>query len=86
MPKREDERNLRLHGKHPAYCTCTVCTDRFLKRKGIKKSGKGVAREKVKPHPQNCQCATCNLLSSVGELPDLPRPKRGLLNRLFRKG
>ena len=35
---------------------------------------------------RHCQCATCNLLSSVGQLPDLPRPKRGLLNRLFRKG
>ena len=86
MPKREDERNLGLSSQHPAYCTCTACTDRFLKRKGIKKSGKGGAREKVKSHPRSCQCATCNLLSSVGELPDLPGPKRGLLNRLFRKG
>ncbi|MFQ6025922.1 MAG: hypothetical protein ACE5Q6_00245 [Dehalococcoidia bacterium] len=85
MPKREDERNLSLSGKHPVYCTCSACTDRFLKRKGIK-SSKGVAREKVKSHPQDCRCATCSLLGSVGDLPELPRRKRSLLDWLLGRG
>ena len=85
MPKREDERNYNRSGKHPAYCTCTECTERFLKRQKVK-PGRGAAREKVKPHPRDCRCATCQLLGSVGDLPELPRRKKGLLGWLFRRG
>ncbi|MCH8745227.1 MAG: hypothetical protein IIB31_06230 [Chloroflexi bacterium] len=76
MPKREDERQIRLSGKHPVYCTCTQCTERFLnKRSGI--PGKGFLQrlfkkskvEPVKLHPADCTCATCDLLRSVNTLP-----------------
>jgi hypothetical protein len=73
MPRREDERRIDPSGKHPEYCTCTRCTERFLRKKGIargkvRKKGffGGSGGEKVKPHQADCSCATCNLLRSVG--------------------
>lgn len=96
IPKREDERNLNMSGRHPAYCTCQGCTDKFLKRNKIKPGRRArAAPERVKPHPANCACATCRLLSSVGDLPALERReererkerrKGGLLSRLLRRG
>ena len=86
IPKREDERNLNLAGKHPAYCTCHDCTARFLKKRKIKPARPGQVRaEKVKVHPADCGCATCLLLGSVGELPPLPERKAGLFKRLLGK-
>ena len=73
MPRREDERYANLTGKHPAYCTCVQCTDKFLKKKGIR--GKKSLFQRLlrgdhqKQHPANCSCATCNLLRSVADLP-----------------
>jgi len=76
MPKREDERHAGLTGKHPVYCTCTQCTEKFLRQKGIRPGRSLIAKlvgrtggEKVKAHPPGCACATCNLLRSVGDLP-----------------
>jgi hypothetical protein len=104
MPRREDERRIDPSGKHPEYCTCARCTESFLRKKGIgrgkgKKKGPsgGSGGEKVKPHPANCSCATCNLLRSVGGGPSSPleigdsvegkgptnRPKKGLLRRFL---
>ena len=73
MPRREDERYANLIGRHPAYCTCTECTEKFLKKKGIR--GKKSLLQRLKRgnqnrrHPANCGCATCNLLRSVADLP-----------------
>jgi hypothetical protein len=103
MPRREDERRIDPSGKHPEYCTCARCTERFLRKKGIargkvRKKGffGGSGGEKVKPHPADCSCATCNLLRSVGGPPasnagnrraesGTPdgRPRKGLLRRLL---
>ena len=73
MPRREDERYANLTGKHPIYCTCVQCTDKFLKKKGIrgKKSlfQRLLAGKQNRRHPANCGCATCNLLRSVADLP-----------------
>jgi hypothetical protein len=89
VPKREDERQLSLSGRHPVYCTCTECTDRLLNKKNIKSKKaswkKLFGGEKVKPHPANCSCATCNLLRSVDGLQPIGKPKSGLLRRLFGK-
>ena len=86
IPRREDERNLNLAGKHPAYCTCLNCTDKFLKERKIKPSRRaGVSPEKVKPHPKFCGCATCKLLGSVEGFPPLPGQKGGFFKRLLRK-
>ncbi len=74
------------------YCTCTQCTERFLQKRGIKpgnsskKIPSGKARgEKVKAHPVDCTCATCNLLRSVDGLPPATERKLGLLPRLLRR-
>lgn len=86
IPKREDERNLRLAGKHPAYCTCQGCTDAFLKKRKIKPARRGaVAPERVESHPRDCKCSTCQLLGSVGNLPPLNRGRTGFLKRLLGK-
>ena len=90
MPKREDETRQSLSGKHPVYCTCTRCTERFLQKKGIKPGSASkkdllgkAGREKVRAHPDGCACATCSLLRSVGNLPPLENRKPGLLQRLL---
>ena len=75
-----------MSGDHPAYCTCQNCTDKFLKKNKIKPGRRArAAPEKVRPHPAGCDCATCRLLGSVGDLPRLEREKKGLLGRLFGK-
>ncbi len=89
MPRREDERRFNLSKKHPEACTCRDCTDRFLKKKGIKpglaRKGKQRPAEPVKRHPPNCSCASCSLLGSL----DLSTVKEGgaggFLKRLFGK-
>ena len=89
MPKREDETRQSLFGKHPVYCTCTQCTERFLQKKGIK-PGKVAKKpfgktggEKVMAHPADCTCATCSLLRSVDNLLPVEKRKAGLLQRLL---
>ena len=89
MPRREDERRLNLSKTHPEACTCRDCTDRFLKKKGIKpnwlQKRKARTAESVKRHPADCQCSSCSLISSV-DLSSVPdREKGGLLKRLFGK-
>ncbi len=73
MPRREDERYANLTGKHPVYCTCVQCTDKFLRKKGIRGKKPLFQRllkgNKNRRHPANCSCATCNLLRSVADLP-----------------
>ncbi len=73
MPRREDERYTNLTGKHPVYCTCVQCTDKFLKKKGIRGKKSLIRRllggNQKRRHPANCSCATCNLLRSVADLP-----------------
>ncbi len=87
MPRREDERRLNLSKRHPEACTCQDCTDKFLKKKGLKtgrpagKKTKGM--EMVKRHPANCECASCSLLKSV-DVP-LTQEKGGLLRKIFGK-
>ena len=85
MPRREDERYRNLSGKHPEACTCQDCTDKFLKKKGIKPGraldGKRRPAEKVKRHPAGCSCASCSLLSSV----DLPQTKPRGAGEFFKK-
>jgi hypothetical protein len=89
MPRREDERRLNLSKKHPEACTCRDCTDRFLKKKGVKpnrlQKRKPLAAEPVKRHPADCQCASCSLISSVDLFSVPDRGKGGLLKRLFGK-
>ena len=90
MPKREDERLLNLAGRHPAACTCQDCTDRFLKGKKIKpqrnnRKNSSAAGEKVAKHPVDCSCASCGLLRTFEDLPQLDRGPGGFLKRLFRK-
>ena len=69
MPRREDERWLILSKKHPKACTCQDCTDKFLKKMEIKAPGyakfKMRGKDRVKPHPVDCACASCMLLKSV---------------------
>ena len=90
MPRREDERHLNIAGKHPEACTCKECTDKFLKKRGINtnKLPKGKARveDKVKRHPRDCSCASCNLLKSVDFVPLDGRDKPSFFKRLFGKG
>ena len=92
MPKREDERRLNLSGRHPEACTCQDCTDRFLKSKKIKPGrgrlrvglgNKKVSAEKVAKHPVDCDCASCVLLGSLENLPQLDSRPKGFLKRLF---
>jgi hypothetical protein len=88
MPRREDERFQNLAGRHPAACTCQDCTDGFLKSKKIepnrnRSGGKPVAAEKVAKHPVDCDCASCVLLGSLENLPQLDRRPGGFLKRLF---
>jgi hypothetical protein len=97
VPRREDERYANLTGRHPAYCTCVQCTDKFLKKKGIrgKKSlfQRLLAGNHQKRHPANCSCATCNLLRSVAAFPaeappankTVTKPGGGLFSKLFGK-
>ena len=89
MPRREDERRLNLSKKHPEACTCRACTDRFLKKKGIKPNRLQKRRlrpaESVTRHPADCQCASCSLISSVDISQVRERGKGGLLKRLFGK-
>ena len=90
MPRREDERLENLAGRHPAACTCQDCADRFLKSKKIKPGrnrlgGKRVAAEKVAKHPADCDCASCVLLGSLENLPQLDRRPGGFLKKLFGK-
>lgn len=97
MPRREDERYTNLTGKHPVYCTCTQCTDKFLRKRGI--GGKKplfqrlLKGNKNRRHPANCSCATCNLLRSVADLSSeapptnktVTKPSGGLFSKLFGK-
>ena len=85
MPKREDERLLNLAGRHPAACTCQDCTDRFLKGKKIKpKRSRRAGGERVAKHPLDCTCASCGLLRTLEDLPQLDRGPVGFLKKLFR--
>lgn len=79
MPRREDERRLNLSAKHPAACTCKACSEKFanklaaqneklaqkLLRKLSKKKKKAGVLEVVKPHPPDCDCASCAILGSI---------------------
>ncbi|MDA1127190.1 MAG: hypothetical protein O2913_00635 [Chloroflexi bacterium] len=90
MPKREDERQRNLRGRHVEACTCQDCTDRFLKKKKITPSRNkpGITRtggEKIAKHPRDCECASCALLRTMGNLPQLDKGPGGFLKRLFRK-
>jgi hypothetical protein len=90
MPKREDERLLNLAGRHPAACTCRDCTDRFLKANKIKPqrnwSGKNKSvAEKIAKHPVDCGCASCVLLGSLENLPQLDRGPKGFFKRSIGK-
>jgi hypothetical protein len=42
-----------------------------------------VAAEKVAKHPVDCDCASCVLLGSLENLPQLDRRPGGFLKRLF---
>jgi len=85
MPRREDERLQNLAGHHPAACTCQDCTDRFLKNKKIKpaRNSKRAVGDKIANHSANCTCASCVLLGSLENLPQLEQGTKGLLKRLF---
>lgn len=69
MPRREDERWRNLTGRHPKACTCQACTDKFLRKTGIKASGEAAAKprgkDRAKRHPVDCKCASCSLLKSM---------------------
>jgi hypothetical protein len=91
MPRREDERQRNMSGRHVEACTCQDCTDRFLKKKKITPSrnrpgNQGAGDEKVAKHPKDCNCASCGLLRTMENLPQLDRGPGGFLKRLFRKG
>ena len=94
MPRREDERIQNISGRHPAACTCQDCTDRFLKKKKIKPGmnqlgsmlgNTGAPAEKVAKHLADCTCASCVLLGSLENLPQLEQKPGGFLKRLFGK-
>jgi hypothetical protein len=94
MPRREDERIQNISGRHPAACTCQDCTDRFLKKKKIKPGmnqlgsmlgNTGAPAEKVATHLADCTCASCVLLGSLENLPQLEQKHGGFLKRLFGK-
>jgi hypothetical protein len=85
MPRREDERQRNMSGRHVEACTCQDCTDRFLKAKKIKpQRNRRAGGEKVAKHPPGCTCASCGLLRTMENLPRLDRGPRGFLKRLFR--
>ena len=85
MPRREDERLQNLAGRHPAACTCQDCTERFLKSKKTKpaRNSKRAVGEKIAKYPADCTCASCVLLGSLENLPQLDQVPKGLLKRLF---
>ena len=89
MPRREDERRLNLSKRHPEACTCKDCTDKFLRKKGIKTGGLGGKKkrgmEAVKPHPADCECASCSLLGSVDFSQVEGRGSPGIIKKLFGK-
>ena len=90
MPKREDERQRNMTGRHVEACTCQDCTDRFLKKKKItpSRSKQGIAGgggEKIAKHPRDCTCSSCGLLRTMENLPQLETGPGGFLKRLFRK-
>ena len=85
MPRREDERLQNLAGRHPAACTCQDCTDRLLKSKKIRpaRNRKRAVGDKTAKHQANCTCASCVLLGSLENLPQLEQGPKGFLKRLF---
>ena len=87
MPRREDERLANLSRGHPVACTCQACTDKFLKKKGIKPGrpakGRKLAAEAVKRHPKNCECPSCSILRSAGSLPGSGEGVKGFFKRLL---
>ena len=85
MPRREDERLQNLAGRHPAACTCQDCTDRLLKSKKIKpaRNSKRAEGEKIAKHPANCTSASCVVLGSLENLPELEQEPKGFLKRLI---
>ena len=90
MPRREDDRLRNLTGRHVEACTCQDCTDKFLKKKKITPNRNQPANrrpdgEKVAKHPLDCACASCGLLRTMENLPQLDRGPSGFLKRLFRK-
>ena len=93
MPRREDERYRNLSGQTPEACTCQDCTDKFLKKRGIKKGNKrGVSlwaklrpAEKVNRHPVGCSCTSCRLLGSVELSGTNDQGAAGFFKRLFGK-
>ena len=86
MPRREDERIRNITGRHVEACTCQDCTDRFLKSKKIKpQRERRASTEKVAKHPLDCTCASCGLLRTMENLPQLDRGPGGFLKRLFRR-
>ena len=94
MPRREDERLQNQAGRHSAACTCQDCTDRFLKKEKIKPGmnqlgsmlgNTGAPAEKVAKHPADCTCASCVLLGSLENLPQLEQKSGGFLKRLLGK-
>ncbi len=75
-----------MTGRHVEACTCQECTDRFLKKKKITpRRNRRSGREKVAKHPSDCTCASCGLLRTMENLPQLDRGPGGFLKRLFRK-
>ena len=86
MPKREDETRRNISGRHVEACTCQDCTDRFLKKKKITPQRKKRADgEKIAKHPVGCTCASCGLLRTMENLPQLDQGPSGFLKRLFLK-
>ena len=90
MLKREDQRLWNMTGRHFEACTCQDCTDRFLKKKKItpgrnRPGNRWFGAEKVAKHPLNCTCASCGLLRTMENLPQLDQGPRGFLKRLFRR-
>ena len=87
MPRREDERLANLAKRHPVACTCKTCTDKFLKKKGIKAGrtaeGRRVASETVKRHSEDCTCSSCSILRSAGSLDTSDGGVKGFFKRLF---
>ena len=90
MSRREDETLQRLTGRHPEACTCQDCTDKFLKKNKIRPHRGWPGRhpavaEKVTKHPKGCDCASCVLLGSLENLPQLDRGPRRFFKRLIGK-
>ena len=86
MPRREDERQRNMSGRHVEACTCQDCTEKFLKKKKISpQRSKRADAEKVSKHPLDCDCASCGLLRTMENLPQLEEKRGGFLKRLFGK-